>query len=68
MDGIVIRTNGTRIMVEGIADETVRLFDCMGRCLLTVRTTTNCTLQAPAPGVYMLQVSDHPAQRVVVLR
>ncbi len=68
MDGIVIRTNGTRIMVEDIVDETVRLFDCMGRCLLTMRATTNCTLQAPAPGVYMLQVSDHPAQRVVVLR
>lgn len=64
----VIRTIGTRIVVEGIANETVRLFDCMGRCLQTVRATEGCTFQVPAPGVYMLQAGHHPAQRVVVVK
>lgn len=63
----VIRTIGTRIVVEGIADETVCLFDCMGRCLQSVRATEGCTFQVPAPDVYMLQVAGHPVQCVVVV-
>ena len=68
MTDIVIRTIGSSIVIEGIANETVRLFDCMGRCLQTVRATKDCTLQAPTAGVYMLQVANNPAQRIVVLR
>ena len=68
MTDIVIRTIGSSIVVEGIANETIRLFDCMGRCLQTIRATEGCTFQVPVPGVYMLQAGHYPAQRVVVLR
>lgn len=64
----VIRTIGSRIVVEGLANETVRLFDCMGRCLQSLQSTEQCTFQVPAPGVYILQAGNLPAQRVVVVR
>lgn len=64
---IVIRTLGTRIVVEGIENETVRLFDCAGRCLQTLRADAPCTLQAPAAGVYLLQAGSLSPRKIVVL-
>ena len=63
-----IHTTADCIVVEGITDETVRLYDMTGRCLQTLRATKQCTLQVPTAGVYLLQVGDSPAQKVVVVR
>jgi len=65
---MAIHASGGRIMVEGVGNATVRLYDCMGRCLQTLNATETCTLQVPSSGVYLVQVGNSPAQRVVVAR
>ena len=67
-DSYTIHTTADCIVVEGVTDETVRLYDMTGRCLQTLRATEQCTLQVPTAGVYLLQVGDSPVQKVVVVR
>ena len=54
-----------KIVVDGAEGETVRVYDVTGRM---VQTFTHSSHQALPAGVYMVNVGQHPARKVVVLR
>lgn len=66
-DGYTI-TNGKGIItVTGAEEETVRFIDNTGRVLATDNSNNaEKTFNAPANGVYLIQVGDKPAKKIVV--
>ncbi len=63
-----VSTMSGQIVVSEAEGELVRVFDAVGRCLRTMRSVTNVLVcRMPSAGVYMVQVGNHPAVKVVVL-
>lgn len=60
-----ISTNGLRITVSGVGNEPVRIIDTWGRMIVN-GTCENGTYQMPCAGVYMVQVGNRKAVKVVV--
>jgi len=62
---IDVYTNGTSIMISGIDQATVNIYDAAGRL---VKTTLNSgePIEVSIPGVYFVQVDNRPAISVVV--
>lgn len=47
--------------------ERLRLYDAQGRCQLSLTTTAECTtLTLPSEGVWLVQVGDGPARKIVI--
>ena len=61
-----ISTLGNQVFITGTSNQLVRIFDSMGRLLSTFHTSSTTSFQAPAMGIYLVQVGDNPAQRVKV--
>ncbi len=62
-----ISTQGNQMIISGVADKRVRIFDAVGRLLGSAQGHNDVAVfQAPAMGVYLVQVGDSPAQRVVL--
>lgn len=58
---------GRQVTVTGVAGQRVRLYDALGRQLLsTVATETDVTIQLPKAGVFVLRVGDWSARKIVV--
>ena len=58
---------GRRLTVGCGAGARLRLYDVQGRCLLSQTATSGTTaLMLPAAGVYLLQVGDGAARRIVI--
>ncbi len=58
-----------RIVVENASDAQIRIFDTLGRCISTNKSKEYTRIfNMPASGVYMVQVGNTPAQKVVVVR
>lgn len=58
-----------RIVVRHAAGRRIRIYDSAGRLLnATARAAEVQTFRVSAAGAYLVQVSDHPAQKVVVPR
>ncbi|MBR4199491.1 MAG: S8 family serine peptidase [Bacteroidales bacterium] len=60
-----VTTNGLAITVSGVENETVRIIDTWGRVIVN-GNCDNGTYQMPAAGVYMVQIGNRKAQKVVV--
>ena len=60
-----IATNGLAITVSGVENENVRIIDTWGRIVVN-GNCDNGTYQMPAAGVYMVQIGNRKAQKVVV--
>lgn len=60
-----IATNGLAITVSGVENENVRIIDTWGRIIVN-GNCDNGTYQMPAAGVYMVQIGNRKAQKVVV--
>ena len=54
------------ITVEGCAGDRIRIFDTGGRLIAETNCQDTCTLRLPAAGIYMVQIADRPARKVVV--
>ncbi|MCQ2329442.1 MAG: T9SS type A sorting domain-containing protein [Paludibacteraceae bacterium] len=58
-----------QIVIAGAEDAIIRIFDMMGRLVCTTNATSNPqSIPVNASGVYMVQVDNKPAQRVVLIR
>ncbi len=66
-DNTVIYTKHNNIVVSGAEQQTIRVFDVVGR-LVAQRSNAAIeeTIPMPATGVYLVKVGDRPARRVVV--
>ena len=65
--GVTITAQGNVITVQGAEGQRVRIFDVVGRLLSTEQTVAETQhFRMMAAGVYLVQVGDGVAQRVVV--
>ena len=66
-DNTIIYTKNNNIVVSGAEQQTIRVFDVVGR-LVAQRSNAAIeeTIPMPATGVYLVQVGNRPARRVVV--
>ena len=65
--GVIITAQGNVITVQGAEGQRVRIFDVVGRLLSTEQTVAETQhFRMMAAGVYLVQVGDGVAQRVVV--
>lgn len=68
-DNIKIYVCDGRIVVEGSGDNTVQVFDMMGRLVVAEETLYGgLGLSVPSSGVYMVKIGGMPACKVVVMR
>ena len=71
LDNVNVYAHDGRIIVDGADGKTVRMYDSMGREMINceIRSSNfeihNSTMPA---GIYMVQVGNHPARKVVVIR
>ncbi|MBQ0015885.1 MAG: leucine-rich repeat protein, partial [Bacteroidales bacterium] len=61
-----IITGEKQVVVEGAEGRSLRLYDVMGRTISQIeRCGSTEHIQVPHRGVYLLQIQDHPAQKIV---
>ena len=65
-DDVKIYVNGRNIVIEGSLDESVMVYDVMGRTIY--HDVVRAPITAPASGVYMVKIGDAKARKVVILR
>ena len=64
---IIITTDRHTVTVQGVTGQTVRIFDAVGRMLSTTYCPNNShSFRFSAAGVYLVQVADNPAHRIVI--
>ena len=57
------------IVVENADGNRVRIFDAVGRQMVTQSSVTDTyRYQVPASGVYLIQVGDYPARKVTIVK
>ena len=66
---VTVYAEGNRIRVHGAEGRQVRVFDAVGRLVNTVDArSAELEIAVPASGIYMVQVGNATAKRVVVMR
>lgn len=65
-DNIKVYVNGRNIVIEGSLDESVMVYDVMGRTIF--HDVVRAPITAPTAGVYMVKIGDAKARKVVILR
>lgn len=63
---VAIRTIEGGITVEGCTGDRIRIFDTGGRLIAETNCQGTCTFRLPAAGIYMVQIAERPARKVVV--
>ena len=64
-----VYTQNDRIVVKGVENLSVNVYDVTGRCVKNVaKATETVEVTVPAAGVYMVKAGNFAAKRVVVLR
>lgn len=64
-DGLTVRLVDGTVVVEGAEGETVRLYDAGGCMLATTLGHGTCRLPLPSAGLYLVQVGECPARKVI---
>lgn len=64
----VIRIVNGEIVIDGIGDVSVSLYDVVGRCLEKKSSISTCVFSVPASGIYYVKIGNNSAQKVVVSR
>lgn len=66
-DGIAIMYTGRDITIQGAYGQPVRIYDVLGRLLVTKHCQAEThTFRMPATGVYLVQTGNHAAHRIVL--
>ena len=63
---VKISTGDRSITIEGCIGDRVRIFDTGGRLIAETTCQGTCSLHLPAAGVYMVQIADSPARKIVL--
>ncbi len=63
---IVISTGDGCIIVDGCNEEMVRVMDIEGRTIAETVCHGSCAIPLPSAGVYLVQVGNQPARKVVL--
>ena len=59
--------DGKCLKVNGGVGESLRVFDAQGRRILSLTTTSlDTSLMLPSAGVYLVQLGDGPAKKIVI--
>ena len=66
-DDVILYSERNRIIVRGAEQQTIRIFDAVGR-LVAQRDHVEAeeTISMPTTGIYLVQIGNKPARRVVV--
>lgn len=67
-DNYSIRARGGMIVVKDAEGEMLRIFDIQGRMIVSEKAVDGKQYTMPHTGVYMVQIGNHKAQKVVVVR
>lgn len=67
-DGVSVQSRNGHLLVTGASGLLVTLSDLQGRILYRGTATEPLTVEAPATGIYLLQVEGHPAHRISAVR
>ncbi len=68
-DNIIIYSESNSIVVRNAEQETIRVYDAIGRLVLQRNNAAyQESIQMPATGIYLVKIGDRPARRVVVRR
>ena len=65
-DDIKVYVNGRNIVIEGSLDESVMVYDVMGRTIY--HDVVRAPITAPTSGVYMVKIGNAKTRKVVILR
>ncbi|MCQ2282962.1 MAG: DUF6383 domain-containing protein [Bacteroidales bacterium] len=66
-DPYAITSQGNQVIISGVAEFPVRIFDAVGRLRATSTSHSDTAVfSAPATGVYLIQVGTYPATRIVL--
>ena len=69
LSNATITANGSQILVSNAANQRIRIFDNLGRLIsTTLNAEETSVFNMPSSGVYLVQVGNAPAQRVVVVK
>ena len=60
-------TNNGAITISGAVGQMMRIYDIHGRIILSSTAVEGKTYTMPSTGIYLLQLGNHPAQRVLVV-
>lgn len=64
-----IYSRDSQIIVNGAENARIRIFDAVGRLMSTTQSAEEVRVfNMPVTGVYMVQVGNYPAQKVVVVK
>jgi RNA polymerase sigma factor (sigma-70 family) len=63
---VKISTGDRSITIEGCIGDRIRIFDTGGRLIAETTCHGTCSLHLPAAGVYMVQIADSPARKIVL--
>lgn len=63
---VAIRTVDRCITIEGCTGDRVRVFDTGGRLIIETICHGTSTLRLPTAGIFMLQIADRPARKLVL--
>ncbi len=64
-----VGVNGSQIIVKNAEGQQIRIFDVVGRCLSTTISTDRVRVfNMPVTGVYLVQVGNYLAEKVVVVK
>ena len=63
---VKISTGDRSITIEGCTGDPIRIFDTGGRLVVETTCHGTCTLRMPAAGIFMVQIADRPAKKVVL--
>ena len=66
-DDIRVYSQNGVIIVNGTNGETVRVFDILGRMVSTTEGD-DIAIPVPVSGVYLIQVGEHPARKVTIVK
>lgn len=75
-EDVTVYSLWNRIIIEGVTDEIIRIFDATGRCVAVGdaagRVSTEgggcVVVDVPTSGTYIVKIGDHPAKKIMVIR